>query len=89
MFYKAVGVEGENIDYSHEMPIYEIILKDRVVNLPFFYHLCWLAFLEGGGEYGDVVRQQFIDDLGLTENDYEDTMKILLDEGVIVTAENS
>ena len=87
MFYKAVGVEGENIDYSYEQPVYEIILDDRVVNLPLFYHLCWLAFLEGGGEYGETVRQQFINDFGLTENDYADTMKILLDEGVIVAVD--
>jgi len=88
MFYKAIGTEGKNVDYSQEVPVYEIILKDRIVKLPVFYFGFWKSFKENEGEYVDIARKSFIEYTGLEEKIFNESIEILLSEGVLVATKN-
>jgi len=85
VFYKAVGEEGENIDYSYEMPIYEIILGDRVVKLPGLYFLFWEALKLKGKEHVDVAQKGF-SEVAFSE-EFNEIVDILTSEGVVVLEE--
>ena len=94
VFLKALGVIGENIDHSNEIPIYEIIVGEKVVCLPSFFFGFWKCLHDNGGEYESISKKSFIeyivehDSNGITDVDaeeiFDETLKILKSEGVIV-----
>ena len=83
MLYKAVGVASENVDHSHNVPIHEIVVGDRVVKLPITYFGLWEALNVYGGGHRDEGRQYFIDS-GIGEEIFDEIMNVLVAEGVVV-----